>query len=213
MSRRALARTACDIKGSQRGRRSFGTVLVLATLAALASACSSPSASRSIASLPSSGGSTTTTTPTLTKAQQIAQDDQANVDFARCMRTHGVNVPDPVHVVGHPGLSFEVPARTASNAAAFDACSHFLQSSGEGKGGPGGPAISAAQLAALTSYARCMRTHDISMPDPDQYGDLNLGNVPGMNHDFGRYSPQFRSADSACRHLLPAGTHDIGNGP
>jgi len=58
-----------------------------------------------------------------------------------------------------------------------------------------------------------MRSHDIAMLDPDQYGDLGLGNVLGINNRFGRYSPQFRAANSACRHLLPAGSHDEGNGP
>ena len=187
----------------------------LALIGVLTAACSSPPPSRSIASLPSRGGSTTTTTPTLSKAQQIAKDDQGMVDFARCMRSHGINQSDPVPdpIAGHAGLTMQVPSRTATNGAAFDACIHFLQTSGAGNGGPGGPAISAAQLAARTSYARCMRSHDIAMLDPDQYGDLGLGNVPGINNRFGRYSPQFRAADSACRHLLPAGSHDEGNGP
>jgi len=37
--------------------------------------------------------------------------------------------------------------------------------------------------------------------------------VPGITSDFGRYSPQFRAADTACRHLLPTGVHDDGTGP
>ena len=190
-----------------------GVLAALALIAVLSAACSSPPPSRSIASLPSRGGSTTTP-PTLSKAQQIALDDQHMVDFARCMRSHGVNQSDPVPdpIAGHAGLTMEVPSRTASNGAAFDACIHFMQIS-DGGNGSGGPAISAAQLAARTSYARCMRSHDIAMLDPDQYGDLGLGNVPGIDNGFGRYSPQFRAADSACRHLLPAGSHDGGSGP
>ena len=58
-----------------------------------------------------------------------------------------------------------------------------------------------------------MRSHDINMLDPTQLGELNLGHVPGITSDFGRYSPQFRAADAACRHLLPAGVHDDGTGP
>jgi hypothetical protein len=37
--------------------------------------------------------------------------------------------------------------------------------------------------------------------------------VPGISNDYGRYSPQFRAADQACRHLLPADVHDDGTGP
>jgi hypothetical protein len=59
-----------------------------------------------------------------------------------------------------------------------------------------------------------MRAHDIALLDPDpQTGSLNLGNVPGITSDFGRYTPQFHSADAACRHLLPADVHDDGTGP
>jgi len=71
----------------------------------------------------------------------------------------------------------------------------------------------APELPALTDYARCMRAHDIDMLDPTPQGELNLGRVPGITSDFGRYSPQFRAADSACRHFLPAGVHDNGTGP
>ena len=71
----------------------------------------------------------------------------------------------------------------------------------------------AAEMPHLIAYARCMRSHDIAMLDPNSFGALNLGQVPGINNDFGRYSPQFRAADAACRNLLPAGVHDDGTGP
>ena len=187
-----------------------GVLVGLTLVAVLSAACSSPSPSRSIASLPN--GSTTTTRPALTPAEQSAKSDQEMVDYARCLRSHGVNEPDPVHVAGHPGLSMQVPTRTASNGPAIDACSHLLGSQLTGNGGAG-PAIPATQLNALTKYAQCMRSHDISMLDPDQYGNIGLGKVAGIDKGFGRYSPQFRSADTACRHLLPAGTHDNGYGP
>ena len=65
----------------------------------------------------------------------------------------------------------------------------------------------------MLNFTRCMRARDIAMLDPTSYGELNLGRVPGISGDFGRYSPQFRAADAACRHLLPAGVHDDGTGP
>ena len=193
-------------------RRTLGVLAGSVLVGVVSAACSSPSATSPVASLPGQGGSTTTT-PVLSESAQKARSDQAMVDFARCMRAHGVNVPDPAHVAGHSGLTLQVPAQTASTAAAYNACNHFIAALEKGKGGPGGPSISAADLAARTNYARCMRSHDIDMLDPDRYGNLNLGNVPGINNDFGRYSPQFRVADSACRHLLPAGVHDDGSGP
>jgi hypothetical protein len=77
----------------------------------------------------------------------------------------------------------------------------------------GAAARAAPHLAALTRYAQCMRSHDINMLDPTPLGELNLGHVPGITSDFGRYSPQFRVADAACRHFLPAGIRDDGTGP
>ena len=198
---------------SARWRSGGPSVLVgLTMVAVLSAACSSPPPRRSIASLPSSGGSTTTATPTISNAQKSAQSDQDMVNFARCLRNHGVSEPDPVHIAGHSGLSVKVPPRNASTSAALDACNHIIARDVQAKQADAA-AIAAPRLAALTTYARCMRSHDISMLDPDQFGDLNLGNVAGVTSDFGRYSPQFRSADRACRHLLPAGIQDDGTGP
>jgi hypothetical protein len=59
-----------------------------------------------------------------------------------------------------------------------------------------------------------MRGHDIALLDPDSQTDaVSLGNVRGIDNNFTRNTPQFRSADEACRHLLPADVHDDGTGP
>jgi hypothetical protein len=128
------------------------------------------------------------------------------------MREHGVPMSDPVHLAGHTGLSIELPPQTSSTHAGYAACNHFIAKDIQAKEA-GASTQAAAHLPALTHYATCMRSHDISMLDPTPQGQLNLGNVPGLTSDFGRYSPQFRSADGACRHLLPAGTRDDGTGP
>jgi hypothetical protein len=82
-----------------------------------------------------------------------------------------------------------------------------------GSTGAAPPLTTASSDQDMINFTRCMRSHDIAMLDPTPQGQLNLGNVPGMSGDFGRYSPQFRAADAACRHLLPAGVHDDGTGP
>ncbi len=182
----------------------------LAALSAVAialAACSSAPAGPQVAHLPGHGGNANGPGQLTT-----AQSDQDMINFARCMRAHGVQVPDPYHRAGHSGLSIEVPAQTASNRPAFSACNHFLQPLIQMKMAHGA-AVAAPELPALTEYARCMRAHDINMLDPTPQGDLNLGRVPGITSNFGRYSPQFRAADGACRHLLPAGVHDNGTGP
>jgi hypothetical protein len=134
------------------------------------------------------------------------------IDFAHCLRGHGVQVADPFHRAGHAGLSIALPAQTKANRPAFNACMHFLEPIIQMKNAAMQAAV-ARELPALTRYAQCMRRRDISMLDPTTTGQLNLGTVPGITSNFGRYSPQFRAADRACRHLLPAGVHDNGTGP
>jgi hypothetical protein len=177
----------------------------------LAAACSSGSGTPGVASLGGHGGGTATQS-TLSPEQLATQGDTDFINFTRCLRSHGVAEPDPFHRPGHTGLSIEVPTPNAHNRAALAACNHFIAKIVATKEA-GASRQLASWLPALTRYAACMRSHDISMLDPGPAGELNLGNVPGITSDFGRYSPQFRTADTACRHLLPAGVHDDGTGP
>jgi hypothetical protein len=183
-------------------------MILLAGLTATSASCSSSASSArpGVASLPGQAGSSTTV------ALTQAGSDQAMLDFARCLRGHGVDEPDPAHIPGHSGLSIQIPPRTPATSAALDACNHFMVPIMQAKQARAGQQV-AAQLPALIRYAQCMRSHDIAMLDPNSSGALNLGQVPGMSSDFGRYSPQFRAADTACRHLLPAGVSDDGTGP
>ena len=183
---------------------------VLAGVAVLAAGCSSAAhgpGSAPVASLSGTGQATSAAQP-LTQQQ----GDQNMISFARCMRGHGVQVSDPVHRPGHAGLSIDMPSRGPATNAAYAACFHFIQANIEAKQSAAA-AQAAPHLAALTRYAQCMRGHDIAMLDPTPEGQLNLGHVSGMTSDFGRYSPQFRTADTACRHLLPPGVRDNGTGP
>jgi hypothetical protein len=163
-------------------------------------ACSSGRPGPGVASLPSHSGRPSTN---LTQAQEF----QRLVKFAECMRSHGIDVPDP------QAGRVQIPAATdPATAAALRACQQWLPTLNAGAVSSQNAKL-AAELPGLIAYARCMRGHDIAMLDPNSIGALNLGQVPGINNDFGRYSPQFRAADAACRHLLPGGVHDDGTGP
>ena len=190
-------------------RPGAGRVVAVAVLAVLAAGCSpaaSGPGSTPVASL--SGHAAASAAQALTEAQS----DQNMISFTRCMRSHGVQMSDPVHRPGHAGLSIDMPSRGPATNAAYAACIHFIQANITAKQA-GAAAQAAPHLAALTRYAQCMRSHDINMLDPTPLGELNLGHVPGITSDFGRYSPQFRAADAACRHFLPAGVRDDGTGP
>jgi len=191
-------------------RPGAGRVAALAVLVVLAAGCSSAArgpGSAPVASLSGTGRATSAAQP-LTRQQ----GDQNIISFARCMRGHGVQVSDPVHRPGHAGLSIDLPSRGPATNAAYAACIHFIQANIEAKQAAAA-AQAAPHLAALTRYAQCMRSHDINMLDPTPDGSLNLGNVPGITSDYGRYSPHFRAADAACRPFLPAGVRDDGSGP
>jgi hypothetical protein len=191
------------------GRVSVVAVLGTAVLgtAVLVAGCSSAGGQgQPVASLPGHGS---------TQAAQPAsqqQSDQDMINFARCMNSHGVQMAEPFHRAGHAGLTLDIPSRSPATNAAFAACTHYIQPIIAAKEA-GAAAQAAPHLAALTRYAQCMRRHDISLLDPTPLGAVSLGQVPGINNDFGRYSPQFRAADAACRHYLPADVHDDGTGP
>jgi len=189
-------------------RRLVLGVFVACASALVVTACSSAPGGRSVASLPGHGAGTGTTSSTLTQSQS----DRDMVEFARCLRAHGVAEPDPFHRPGHEGLTVEVPTPGPRTSAALHACNRFIAPIVQRKQA-GAQRELTAWLPSLTRYAQCMRSHDIPMLDPNLQGSLNLGNVPGITNDFGRYSPEFRTADAACRHLLPAAVHDNGTGP
>ncbi len=181
--------------------------LCVLLLGAAASACSSGPPPRPVASLPGHGGASATA-PTLTESQS----DQSFVAFAWCLRAHGLDEPDPRQRPGHTGLSVQIPPSSPANRPALTACDHLIAKDMAAKEA-GARTELARWLPSLVRYATCMRSHDVAMLDPGPDGQLNLGNVPGMTSDIGRYSPQFRAADRACRHLLPPGVHDDGTGP
>jgi hypothetical protein len=191
-------------------RKAYTTVLgagLVAGFSLMISACSpsSPS-SDTVASLP--GHVSTHSGGTSGQASE-SQVDQAEINFAHCLRSHGVNEPDPTHVPGQSGLVVQVPTSTPATSAALTACNHLLPPASAAR-----QQQRAADIPGLTRYAQCMRSYDIALLDPDpQTGAVDLGNVPGIANGFTRHTPQFHSADEACRHLLPADVHDDGTGP
>jgi hypothetical protein len=200
---------------SVQGRlRKVGLVLCAGLGGLSAASCSSSSSQNSVASIPKHGSNS----PGAGGGQSVAQGDRALVDYAHCLRSHGVNVADPVSQPGHSGLVLHFPTPGPSTNGALAACNHFIADVTQGKAA-GAQRELAAWLPALIRYAECMRNHDIAMLDPSPLpspeGLVTLGSVPGINNDFGRYSPQFRAADATCRHLLPTAVrvHDNGTGP
>jgi hypothetical protein len=162
---------------------------------ALAACGGSPDGDR-VASL-SGGGATGTTNGT---AKTAKDPQQAALDFAKCMREHGIDLPDPqvdeqgrVRVrVGGPGGGARPDPKKLDEAQ--KACGHLMGGGGDGPG-----QIDPEERDAMVAFARCMREHGIDLPDPT--GD---GLVMRRDDDGGPdpSSEQFQEAERACDHHL-----------
>jgi hypothetical protein len=170
----------------------LGLTLVLA-------ACGGPPDGDRVASL-SGGGATTTTTGGA--AKDAARDpQQAALDFARCMRQHGVDMPDPevddqgrIRVrVGPGGAGGGSRPDPAKLEAAQEACGGLLG------GGDGDRQLDPAARDAMVAFARCMREHGIDMPDPTGDGlRVRRDGDGGPDPE----SAEFQEAEKACNHHL-----------
>lgn len=130
------------------------------------------------------------------------------LDFAKCMRSHGVpKFPDPRS--GGRGFQFDTSAINPQSPAfqsAQQACRHLLPGGGPGSGRP-----SAQAHAQLLQISTCMRQHGISaFPDPQSGPPPS--NPAGYSAIIGRggyflaipssidtNSPAFKHAATACK--------------
>jgi hypothetical protein len=185
------------------GHRPALAVLGLGLVLVLAACGGSPGGDR-VASI-SGAGATGTTTGTAKAPGKDPQ--QAALDFARCMRAHGVEMPDP-EVDDQGRIKVRIGAAGAGRRpdpkkleAAQKACGGLLG------GGDGGRQLDPAERDAMVAFARCMREHGIDMPDPTGDG-LTVRRDKGRGPDPD--SEKFKAAERACDHYLanlrPAGS-------
>jgi hypothetical protein len=169
-------------------RRLLGGALLLGAALSLA-ACGGTSSSK--------GGSTTSGSGSAAAARQDPQ--QAALDFARCMRQHGVDMPDPDFSNGGLGIRLGGPGMDPNDPtfrAAMKSCGSPF-----GKGGPTtlSPEKRADIQQAALDFARCMRRHGVDMPDPSLSGGGVQIMVPRQTNASG---PAFRDAQKACEPIL-----------
>jgi hypothetical protein len=130
------------------------------------------------------------TSPSPAAAKASAQEKM--LKFARCMREHGVNMPDPV--AGQP-MHFST-ANPQGIDAAQNACKRYSAATEIS------PAEKASHLAAGLKFARCMRQHGIDVPDPTTSGSsVQIKGQAGPG-SINPSSPTFQAAQNACQGLL-----------
>jgi hypothetical protein len=143
--------------------------------------------------MPTANGGTATATPKASASLSDEQKREQALKFARCMRDHGIDVPDPgsdkgVQIGGgHAGVADE------KTKAAMEACRQYLPDGGDLK------KPSTDQIEQQRKYAQCMRQHGVpNFPDPSADGGLDIGRT-GLKPD----DPKFKQADEACRSVRP----------
>jgi hypothetical protein len=93
-------------------------------------------------------------------------DEDRMRDFAKCMREHGVDMPDP-KPAGDGRMAATLGGDEADRGkldAAQSACKQLMPNGGEMK------PPSAEELDKMRKDAKCMREHGVDMPDPDPTG-------------------------------------------
>jgi hypothetical protein len=165
-----------------------GAVLALTLTVA---ACGGGGKANGVASLSGSGKATATTSAGGGKAGGVQVDRQKALAWARCMRQHGINLPDPQFSGDNIGQ--QLPSRAEQGSAKFkaaeQACKQYLPN-----GGQPTPA-DAQEFQQALAFARCMRQHGINLPDPKITAD-GIDQSPPARMDLD--DPRLQAAEHAC---------------
>ena len=203
--------------GPARQRRAGAVVILLAVLT-LAAACGQASGDNGSDVATANGAKTTPTT-------KKSDARQAGIDFARCMREQGVDIPDPTfddegnasigfHAGGGGGEVEQAPEAPSAFAEADKKCRHHLE--GVLGAGPDGKPDPELQDKAL-KFARCMRENGVAdFPDPD-FSEGGMVQIGGKGLDPN--SPTMQAAQKACQSIMgplpgggPGAATPIGGG-
>jgi hypothetical protein len=136
--------------------------------------------------------------------------EEAMLAFARCMREHGVDMPDPDTSGGGGVVSFRAGAAGTKIDAdadkfqkAHEACKHLM-----GDAGPMNlsPEEQQEMQDQALAFSRCMREHGVNMPDPTFDGEGRVMMRIGPDDGLDPSDPKFEAAQQACGSAFgPAG--------
>jgi hypothetical protein len=175
-------------------RASLSVVVSCVLLALGLGACGSSASSSSS----SSGNRVTFSGSGLPSIVPTAAEQTARLKLARCLRTQGINVPDPTAAGGTLGelgtivRNLVAQYGQAKVTAATKACQQYVAASF-----PRLVLSPSKRLAAVFAFVRCMRSHGINLPDPQPGANGGLGlrkALAGVDQN----TPTFRTALTTC---------------
>jgi hypothetical protein len=169
----------------RRWRPYLAALVAVLALALALGACGGSDKGDGVASL--GGKATTTTSPGGGKSAAR----QKALNWARCLRQHGIDMPDP-KFDAQGRMAQQMPAGVGPDdpkfKAAAQACQQYAPSGAPDKVDP-------QEQQQMVAYARCMRQHGINIPDPKPGEGISLDSDKGVNPD----DPKFKAADQACQ--------------
>jgi hypothetical protein len=201
--------------------------MLLAALVLIAAGCGGGDAGTGVASLQDDAA---TTTVAADGASEV-DAEQAMLDFAECMREHGVDMADPIFdgeggggimMVGGagrvPGTGEDGGDATLDIGAiqeARDACSRYLEGITRDVEHPD----QTEMQDTMYEYAECMRDNGFDMGDPTFFGSSvedGSGAREGPFSDVDPDDPDFQAAQEACQDIFGGfglGIRPDGGGP
>ena len=172
-----------------RFRAGAAGLLLMTVLAA----CSGGPAPTGVATLQSPGAGETV--PSASPSASL-DPETARLEFARCMRENGVDLPDPGSggggpvAIGGDGIDME------AMQAAMEACGSLLGDSFGTRA-----EIDPEMQDTMLEFAQCMRDNGVDFPDPDVSGGggrIQIGGPGGIDPS----SDEFQAASEACQEIL-----------
>lgn len=135
-------------------------------------------------------------TPSTDASSAPADAQERRLQFARCMRDNGVEIPDPgPDNEGGLRFRFREGIDPKQVEAAMEKCRQYLPNGGER------PRLSPEDQEKLRQYAKCMRDNGVTgFPDPGADGGIRL-NPDTLKIDPD--DPTFKAAQEKCRDLRP----------
>jgi hypothetical protein len=194
--------------------------MIVFAAAAMLAACGSAAANdREVASLSTAavGDATTDTSDTsgdATETTGAVDPTEGPLEFAKCMREHGIDMPDPTFSENGGGVAVQIggPGQEPGTGpdpkdleAANKECQQFLEKAGTGFEPPSPEDQRKMQEQAL-EFSKCMREHGIDIPDP-QFStggggfNVSIGSEDGEASDVPLPdfdSDEFQAASEAC---------------